>query len=83
MFIAVPPPCLSHCLIELADVADKIVIYHRPKDYMLAVHTETEQKRVNKIVRDAIRKHKVGILRFVALKAMPKDGTQPQLNPMV
>ncbi len=70
-------------MIELADVADKIVVYHRPKDYMLAVHTETEEKKVNKIVRDVIKKHRAGTLRFVALKAMLKDGNQSQLNPMV
>lgn len=83
MFIAVPPPCLSHCLIELADVSESITVFHRAKDYMLAIHTETEQKKANKIVRDVIKKHRAGTLRFVALKAIPDDSTRPQSDQLI
>lgn len=69
MFIAVPPSCLSYCLIGLADMSEQIVVYHRAKDYVLSVHSD-QDKKVNKIVRDVIKRHRAGNLKFALLKPM-------------
>lgn len=75
MFIAVPPPCLSHCLINLSDVADEIVVYHRPKDYLLSVHSD-QTRRMNRIVHDVVKRYRAGNLVIPPLKSMPEEGIE-------